>query len=619
MRLPRTPSLLAARAIPVSQWRSPRALAERVEGGAVLASGLTLSAALLWVTSLASIDPGRISDVGLITALPGMSFVALALLAAGFVVALNASPLRQPLLAVNVVLLILMIHGVTSAIQDVPRFATTYVHAGFGEAIMRTGDLFVNRDARFSWPVFFVLGAFLTAVAGLDNPIQLTYWVPALTNIAYVCPLWLIFRAFTVDRRLIWLAVWIFVAANWVGQDYYSPQGFNILLFLTILAIALTWFRSDEPTPLAALASRFRRLIRSPHADGVTEVQDPSVSLPTAGGRAGLVVVLVLLSVVVVSSHQLTPFAVMAGTGVLVVTRRTILRGLPILVGVLLAAWLSYMTTAYLAGHINSLLADALQAESVANAVVGERLRGTPGHVFIVYERIALSVGFWGIAFLGGIRRFWNGHWDLALGLLALGPFAFLGLQSYGGEMALRVYLFALPFMSFFVAGLFYPRLGTLPRWQPILLFGVACVLIVATLFARYGNDRADAITADELAAAARAHVVVPAGSLIATANHNSPLGFERYESFERIGVVNAFVDGSLAKMVNAMAALSTDRPAYLFLSRSQRAFFDLNGIPAARFDALVEQIIASPRFRLIFRTRDAELFEYLDGSAQAP
>lgn len=185
--------------------------------------------------------------------------------------------------------------------------------------------------------------------------------------------------------------------------------------------------------------------------------------------------------------------------------------------------------------------------------------------------------------------------------------------------MALRVYLFALPFMSFFVAGLFYPRLGTLPRWQPILLFGVACVLIVATLFARYGNDRADAITADELAAAARAHVVVPAGSLIATANHNSPLGFERYESFERIGVVNAFVDGSLAKMVNAMAALSTDRPAYLFLSRSQRAFFDLNGIPAARFDALVEQIIASPRFRLIFRTRDAELFEYLDGSAQAP
>lgn len=619
MRLPRTSSQLAARAILVSAWSSPWALADRVGAGTVVASGLTVSAALLWVTSLASIDPGRISDLGLITALPGMSFIALALLVAGFVVALQGRPLRQPLLAVSVVLLILMVHGVTSAIQEVPRFATTYVHAGFGEATMRTGDLFVNRDARFSWPVFFVLGGFLTAIAGLDNPIQLTHWMPALTNLAYVVPLWLIFRAFTVDRRLIWLAVWIFVAANWVGQDYYSPQGFNILLFLTILAITLTWFRSDEPTPFAAPANRIRLLIRAPHADGIKEVQDPSLSLQFAGGRAGLILVLVLLSAVVVSSHQLTPFAVFAGTGVLAVTRATILRGLPILVGVLLAAWLSYMTIAFLAGHLNSLLADALQAESVANAVVGERLRGTPGHIFIVYERIALSVGFWGIALLGGIRRFWNGHWDLSLGLLALGPFAFLGLQSYGGEMALRVYLFALPFMSFFVAGLFYPRLGALPRWQPILLFGVACLLIVATLFARYGNDRADMITADELAAAARAHAVVPAGSLIATANHNSPLGFERYESFERIGVVNAFVDGSLPKMVNALAALSTDRPAYLFLSRAQRAFFDLNGIPAARFDALVEQIVASPRFRLIFRTRDAELFEFLDGSAQVP
>lgn len=585
------------------------------EANTLVAAGLTIGAGLLWWRSLGAIDPERISDVGLITALPLLSFAALGLLAAGFVVALNGRTLRQPLLAVNVVLLVLMLHGVTSAIQEVPRFATTYVHAGFGEAIMRTGELLVNRDARFSWPLFFVLGAFLTSIAGLDNPIRLADWIPAISNLLYLVPLWLIFRAFTVDRRLIWLAVWFFVAGNWVGQDYYSPQGFNILLTLTILAILLTWFRSREPVPLSGLGSRLRRLIGSPHPDGIAEADDAGVPAVSAGARAGLVLILVLLSVVVVASHQLTPFALLGSTGVLVVTRQTVLRGFPILVWVLLATWLSYMTLAFLAGHINSLLAEALQAEAVATSV-GDRLRGTPGHLFIVYERIAFSAAFWGIAFLGGVRRLWNGHWDLALGLLALGPFVFLALQSYGGEMLLRVYLFALPFMSFFVAGLFYPRLRPVSKWQPLLLLALSGALIVGFLFARYGNDRADAITADELAAADRAHAVVAPNSLIATANHNSPLGYRGYDSYIRIGIGAALVTHSVDQVVDALSVRAEGRPTYLFLTQSQRAYFDLNGFPGQEWDLLLLKIESSSSFRLVFRTRDAVLYEFVDGSA---
>lgn len=586
------------------------------EANTLVAAGLTIGAGLLWWRSVGAIDPERISDVGLITALPLLSFAALGLLAAGFVVALNGRTLRQPLLAVNVVLLVLMLHGVTSAIQEVPRFATTYVHAGFGEAIMRTGELLVNRDARFSWPLFFVLGAFLTSIAGLDNPIRLADWIPAISNLLYLVPLWLIFRAFTVDRRLIWLAVWFFVAGNWVGQDYYSPQGFNILLYLTILAILLTWFRSREPVPLSRLASRFRRLIRSPYPDGATETGETPVPAITAGARAGLVLILVLLAVVVVASHQLTPFALLGGAGVLVVTRRTVLRGYPLLVGVLLATWLSYATLAYLAGHINSLLAEALQAEAVATAAVGDRLRGNPGHLFVVYERVAFSAAFWGMAFLGGIRRFWNGHWDLALGLLALGPFAFLALQSYGGEVLLRVYLFALPFMSFFVAGLFYPRLRPVSRRQPLLLLLISGVLIVGFLFARYGNDRADAITADELAAADRAHALIAPNALVATANHNSPLGYRGYDNYVRIGIGAALVTHSVDQVIDALRERAEGRPTYLFLTQSQRAYFDLNGFPGQEWDSLVAEIGSSPTFRLVFRTRDAVLYEFVDEPA---
>lgn len=579
---------------------------------------VTVGAVWLWGSSIPRMDPERIGDTGLITALPLTYVLAPIVLAVGFVLALNQRRLPRNLLAFDLILLVVMLHGAASLIQEVPRFSTTYVHTGFSEAIMRTGELFVNQDARFSWPVFFVLSAFLTSAAGLDNALPLTGWFTTISNLLYLIPLFMIFRAFTADRRAVWLGLWIFVVANWVGQDYFSPQGFNILLYLTVLAVLATWFRSGHAAPLAGLAVKVRRLIRSPHADGPgpADIVPPTPS--TAMTRTGLVLVVALLILVVVSSHQLTPFALVAATGILVVTRHTILKGIPVLTGVLLGTWLSYMTLAYLAGHINTLLSEALQAEAVASAAIGDRLRGNPGHYFIVYERIAFSAFVWGIAFLGGLRRLWNGHWDLALALLAGYPFGFLALQSYGGEMLLRVYLFALPFMAFFVAGLFYPRLRPVSRLQPLFVVGISAVLTVGLLFARYGNDRQDAITADEVAAVDRADAYMPPGSVVVTGNHNSPLGYKDYDIFDRF-VGTGFLTFRVDRMIQAIDIRAGDRPTFVFLSQSQRAFFDLNGFPGTEYDTLVAELAGSPRFRTVFRTKDTLLLELLPASVAVP
>jgi hypothetical protein len=575
----------------------------------VVSAGMTLAAVALWIASIPSIDPSRISDIGLVTALPAGYIVAAMILSGGFALALVHRRLPPWLLGLDLVLFAVILHSAPAWVQEVPRFSTTYVHTGFAEAIMRTGHLFVNSDARFSWPVFFVLAAFVTSVAGLDNALPLTGWIPVISNLLYLLPLFMIYRALTVDRRVVWLGMWVFVVANWVGQDYFSPQGFNILLYLTVLAIVLTWFRSHDRPPLEGPARRVRRFIRSPWADGAGASEDvPEVSARPAV-RSALVVVLVLIAAIVVSSHQLTPFAVLAGTTILVATRTTILRGLPILVGVLLGAWLSYMTLAYLAGHINALLSEALKAEAVASAAVGDRLRGNPGHIFIVYERIVLSAGFWGLAFLGGLRRLWNGHWDLPAALLAGFPFGFLALQSYGGEMLLRVYLFALPFMAFFVAGLILPRLRPSSRFVPLAVTGLSCVLFIAFLLARFGNDRADAMTADEVAAVDRADAYMPRGSVVVSSNHNSPLGYKDYDLFERF-VGTGFVEFDLDGIAKAIQDRAGDRRAFIFLADSQRAFFDLNGFPGEQYDELVAELKASPHFRLVFQTRDTLLFE---------
>ena len=45
-----------------------------------------------------------------------------------------------------------------------------------------------------------------------------------------------------MDGRAVWAGVWIFFATNWVGQDYFSPQGLVYALYLVVLAILLTWF-----------------------------------------------------------------------------------------------------------------------------------------------------------------------------------------------------------------------------------------------------------------------------------------------------------------------------------------------------------------------------------------
>jgi hypothetical protein len=598
----------------IGRLRFGRILPARVRArssqvGLVASATLTVAAAAVWVVSLPAIDSSRISDRGLIDAIPGSYLAAAMILAAGFILALNLPRLPRVLLAVDVILLAFMLHGVTSIVQEVPRFATTYVHAGFAEAIMRTGDLFVNRDARFSWPVFFILAAFLTSIAGFDNPLALAGWIPIISNLLYLIPLSLILRAFTVDRRLVWLGLWVFVLGNWVGQDYFSPQGFNILLYLTIIAILVTWFGTGAPAPFERIARVVRRVIRSPHVDGPGPEEAVPLPRSTRAMRTGLVLVMLVLMMVVVSSHQLTPFAMVAGTGILVLSRQTSLREAPILAGVLLGSWLSFMTLAYLAGHINALLSEALQAEAVASAAVGDRLRGNPGHIFIVRERIAFSAIFWGVAFLGGLRRLWNGHWDLSLALLAGYPFGFLALQSYGGEMLLRVYLFALPFMCFFVAGLFYPRLRSVSRLHPVLLLGLSCALVVGFFFARYGNDRADALTADELRAVDRADAYMPPGSVVVTSNHNTPLGYAGYDVFERL-VGTGFVTFRIDRIVTFIETRAGDRRAFLFLSSGQREFFDLNGFPGEEWDALLQEIEANPRFRVVFRTERTVFFE---------
>lgn len=611
----------SAARVPWFSSRSLRTAGARRQWGPPIRALLTLLAgALLWFGSVAGIDIRAINDLGLISQAPPAMLVGTVLIALGFVLTIRLQPLPVPLALAATLLLIFTIHGLPTYVEDAPRFTVAYLHAGFTDVIARDGTLLPGVDARFSWPLFFSWGALVTQVAGIANAIAFQPWAPIAFNLLYLVPLLVIFRAFTSDERLIWAALFIFFATQWVGQDYYAPQAFNYLLYLAVLAIVLRWFGTrDVPGWIAWTADRLDRRwerLRAPmRAAGGAPPRPSNRDLP-GGQRAALVGVIVLLTAASVASHQLTPFALLAAVTALTVIGRNQLRGLPILVGVMTAAWISYMTVVFLAGNLPGLLDEIFAAAQTADANVGQRLSGSFGHVLVVEIRLIFTLLLFLVAALGGMRRYRWGNLDLEAATLALVPFGLMLFQAYGGEILLRVYLFSLPFMAFFVAGLFFPSPAR--AFSPAVTRALAAtlaILLVVLLITKHGNERADYISADEFNAVNWLYGVAPAGSQLAAVNFYGPVRYQNLELYRYELIPEQFLDGTPADVIDRLDV--ADGCVYLFVSRSQRSTAELfDGVTEAQWDAQESAIAASGSFALVYHNPDASIYLALPAEA---
>jgi hypothetical protein len=569
---------------------------------AVLPFGLIAAAAVLWFLTLAPITPADMTDLGLISALPIWYWVAIAALGLAFGIGLSVEPFRPSVAIAAAIVLALVLYGTPAIAQALPRFNTTYVHLGFIDLIERTGRLYPEMDARFSWPLFFVATALVSAATTVDL-LAIAAWVPLATNLLALPALVLLYRAFTDDQRLVWLGAWVFLLANWVGQDYLSPQGFNLLLLLWMLALVATYFqRRGRP--------RWLRPGRGPDDDdddGQAWPGEPA-SVPYAT-RAGIYVVVVALALASVASHQLTPFAMMAASFGLVIVDRTTLRALPILIGVLLVIWVSFVAEAFITGHLRDLVAELGTEGGTAGELVS-RVRGSPGHTFVVIERIAFSVAIWAAAAIGVVRRVRSGRWDLAAIALAVIPIV-LAVQPYGGEAPLRVFLFSLPATSYLVATAVFP----VPRRLGIVgvagMTGLTVVMAAGLTIARYGNELADMVTPSELAVVDEVHRIAPEGAFLATMNFNSPIRYqfvERYDYEEIAAPMTTMTAATLAAILDVEGA---GRPTYVVLTRGQRAHDELIGVPPTEWPRIEAELEASPWFEPVVREADGSAYRY--------
>ncbi|TMD68608.1 MAG: hypothetical protein E6I91_04065 [Chloroflexi bacterium] len=614
---------------------------------------LPLGALLLWALSLPAINVGRINDLGLVSVLPASTIISFVIISLSFCLVINCQKQQLPVILLHFLVLIFMLYSITTLVEQAPRFAVVYRHAGYTDFIMRTGTVDPNLDAYFNWPGFFVFSAFLTRIVGYHDILPYAPWSAVFFNMIYLLPMYVLFNTATTHKRTVWLALWFFCVTNWIAQDYYSPQGLNFFLYLVILAILVKWFSKPPLTRRRERHWRFlgRLAPLMSWVDAWFTAPDSFLSPVQPGQRRLLLACVVVIYFFSVFSHPLTPFFMIASVLALVIFGRCAPRWLPILMIVINVAWLYFMAQPYLIGNINHILSEVGRiGSSVSENVAGRVKQGSLEHTFISDIRLLMTFGVWVLAFAGAVRRLLRGYRDSRLVLLAIVPFPLFLVQSYGGEMLLRIYLFTLPPMVFFAASLFYPcaavagaapalstslskkagqRLGLRMRaerhassgsklpWRQLAIGAICLVLIGGFLFTRYGNEREDYMTNAEIAGVQHLYTIAPRGSLLMTAWDGAPWEAVNYEQYDEEVLYEVIPDAVSNRNVNAILQFvkgSGAKESYLLISRTQRATAELGGYQPGLLDRLARDLQRSGKFTLIFSNTDAQIYKYNPG-----
>ncbi|WP_345147904.1 hypothetical protein [Nonomuraea rubra] len=649
-----TPGQAPAAQAPVAQRPGkPRTFRGRV--GALVASAptwlpvlLVFEGLIMYILALKvppgplrGVDPADIDGLGLISALPTTAFIAILIMIVSFFITVTQSTDRKFLLLFQIAAITFALHGAGALVADEPRFPTAYIHAGFVEFIGRTGETAINIDARMGWPGFFALFAFVTKAAGITDLTPILQWTPLLSNLLYLLPFVLILRQVVATTRARWFAALLFVLVQWIGQDYFSPQGFTFALYLAFVAILLRWFGRVETRTKPIPPKGLRKLI------GKLDAMTPGELANTGTFRADkllMLMMLVALFVASVASHQITPFMMLGVvTAFLIFKRTTLTWALPFFLGLVVLAWISYMTVGFWASQIDTIFGGLGNIWQNLQTNTGDRIEGTdPAHAMVLQARLGILAVILACAAVGIFRRFRRGVFDRSALILLCVPVLALGLQSYGGEIGLRIYMFALPGACLLAAYAFFPNLPadsadvreeTVPlrkrnvRFNPeltkrISIVLAACFAVVfafAFLLARYGNEKFERVTTGEVAAlhyvydhdkpSARVLYLVPKEGPEVTPT--LPWGERDVEkvSFN----LQALVHKDPAQISDAVQALKeASRNSYLMVSRGQVSYLQLNeGFPADWGEKFRAALDKSPDLKRVYSNEDAALYTW--------
>lgn len=571
------------------------------------------SAVLLVIGVIALLTGPRaaVDGFGLITALPWLYVATTVLMVA--LIAVNIVRWRNApwLLYAQIVFLTVALALAPVLLEPDARFATAYTHAGFVDYIDRTGAVLGNYDARFSWPGFFAAAAMFVRATGL-TPDDLLRWTPLLLDLAYLGAFFALVARFTTSPRRRALAMLMFVLFNWVGQDYFAPQGFAFLLYLVFAASAAALFIGG--TRENRLFGWIARITRRQPAPVGAEVRPVAMQL-------GLLATMLITFSAIVVSHQITPVFAIITVLVLTVLGFNRSWALPVLLLVLFLGYVVWGATNFWQGHLGDIFGGLGRLGAIQQnlTAIGSRLPGdttyTAARGVVVDVRIAMAVALAAIAVIAFIR---SRDRVLALAaVLALAPLLVLAVQSYGGEAILRIQLFTLPFTAIVAGHLLRertehtpPALGRRHVGRAVIAAGASCVVLIGFFVARYGNESFEEMRPSDVSTAQALYRLAPKGSSLVSINDSMPWKNVKIGDYEYVPLDGSEFDSGDANTVLGRLR-AADRPVYLVVTESAwNEALQLEGVSSARVDRFKQLLTTTSWIRPVYGDAESGVFE---------
>jgi hypothetical protein len=485
-------------------------------------------AVILLPFAAAGTDLTELTGLGLAAALPVWAWLAVLLAVGACALEINRPQPRSRLLTALTGVLVLCTTGMPSVVEPAARVPTAWTHLGMVDAIAATGAIPAGVDSRFSWAGFFAQWAWVQDAAGGQDLDTVLRWAPPVIVAIWATGVYAIARPLLDGVRGPWVATWLFCGFNWIEQDYFSPQATAIVLMLAVLACVLgplATRRGDpaghdglpRPHPSAAPLPLLHRVTVATLTPPLRPARSPRQMLLLLG-LCGLF----LLAVVPI--HQLTPFALGAQLFVLAMAGRFWGRHLLVLLVLAELTWFVVGAREFWTTQLSLATGDVGDVGGSLSGALLARLTGDSGQLLVKILRVVLALAIWTLALVGARVR-WQRQRDLVLPLLAFAPVGLVLLQSYGGEILLRVLLYGLPVLA--VLGVEALR-SWRARWKTgttrwVLTLGMV-TLFMSLVLVRGGNDVYLVVRPSEVALTREVLTTVPEGGKVLGLTEQGPL-----------------------------------------------------------------------------------------------
>ena len=601
-----------------------------------VSDALLLISVALWIVGVRRIHPGPMT----LSILPAGSAVVfltgLGVLVVSTGLLLTRRKFSSRRMALHLGAFIVMLYGTAPIVYPEPRFNWLYNHVALTNYIAANHVLSPVMKIYRIWPGFLALATWIDKVAGVGTPLVYASWAELFFEILYALELAWILRALSLDERERWLALFLFFGANWIGQDYFSPQGFGLVLSFGVFGMALHWLKGDQRPWVTKLERWVGHLLKrkrpllfgdgmfptprcQQHPHATTDHGEIAAANSVDLSRWFAIICLLLTYGVLTFVHELSPYMVAIQLGTLVI------------IGLLRPWWLVVamfgIAIGFLApnfGYVNHTY--GLTA-SIGNFFGNLKVPSSPlrhvGSAALLTNkaRTVLSVGMWGLAVVGVVRRLREGRLAVGLAALAFSPVVLLTFLAYGSESVLRVYLFSLPWAACLAASALGPRAEAF--WRPAAVLRTAMLAVVVALFlvAFFGEDSSNVMTPADLRASLFLYTHAPPGPMVWLAdNFPAPISADFFKFVPGGFLLDAsspeITRLSPADVTSVTKEIVSDgggvtAPGYFVVSPSMLAYAEEFGLATpAQCRTFVTAMDRAPGWRILYSRGGATIYE---------